>query len=212
MNELDLAIRLVHEFFPHTEDMEGSISESALSIQEMKRHAPLASIEQWVRSWAKNNPHHMRHLDHIGQMKNWDTTNLIYSHTVGYHRKLRLMNKPNRLIYHHVLKRFIKEQDEYANKRLDFFSLQDLQLFWRETMVIHMEDKADLGRFRYLLTKYDLDLVLYAIDCLADYRKEEGKKSMPFVFDLEKFIPEAMERLEQKKNTIKREHLEWTMN
>lgn len=212
MSALDLAIQLTKDYFHHIEDVEGSIQQSALCIQEMQKGASLESIEKWIRTWMKNHPHHIRHLEHIGQLKELDSQNLLYPHSVGYHRLLRSINQPTRMQYRPEVKSFVREKSVYENKRISRFTLQDLLVFWQKSMQIRHADKSDLGRFRYLLSKYELDIVLYAIDELAEQRKDDGKRHLPFVLDLERFIPMAMERLEEKKNSIEREKLIWNTN
>lgn len=141
------------------------------------------------------------HLQEIFQNK-IPPNNLMKADLFYYHQELRQVPPAPKLVrgedgyFHRIEEPFYLEM----KKR---FTMEELLAYWYKKTGIAPNDnvrKQDEGKFKYLLQFYDLDELLFSIDTQRHVRDEKHMAPIRNIFDLEKYMDDAKQYIDRKKN------------
>lgn len=126
--------------------------------------------------------------------------NLLKSDRFYWHNALRIMPGPTKVYFDLNTGEITREREEWFLEMRASFTLDDLLDYYLAQFQLsrgQINENRYRGTFRYLLSLYDIDLLLFMVDCCAHDRldRDEGPPTDPIVIsDYEWQGREAMNR------------------
>jgi hypothetical protein len=187
---------------------EGRIGSALSAIPELVAKGwTLDGIKNEVDLFAQQYPEAVRNIYHIGEIMNQKQppNNLMERDVFYYHNKLRITSPPVR-VRQNEAGEMVRESSPFFLEMKSNFTLNDLLNYWYQQMNITPSDhmiKQDEGKFKYILTNYTLDEVLFSIDAARSIRKDRQLRPLRNAFELDKYIEDARELIKGKENVHK---------
>lgn len=212
---IELAVYAVKKIIQAHTNLENRITRSVMSIQRLlEQNWTLQSIRLELDRMAALYPDQVKKAYDIDGLlaKKEQAMNLIQSGQLYFHRLLRVSSAPVRIIQEKsgTMKRI---STPYVLQIKRKFTMDELIHFFYESCCIAGNDhirKQDEGKFKYLLSVYELDELLFAIDASVAIRHEQQQMPVKNAFDLEQYIEDAKRMIAYKRNLFVQEQLQWT--
>lgn len=208
MTKEELATYFVYQITQAKVGIDGRIKSALQCIDKLTEDGwELSEIKYELDQFAQTYPDIVRNIYHMEEImgRKEAPNNLIEKDVFYYHNALRDVSGPTR-----ILKgedgRLIRMSEPFYLEIKKRFTLKDLLNYWYTTMNITPTEhivRQDEGKFRYLLSNYTLDEILFAIDVSKSIRKEQQLRPLRNAFELDKYIEQAREMLQQKINVHK---------
>jgi hypothetical protein len=205
----ELAYYFVHHITQAKVGVEARIRSALASIPKLlERGWTLQEIKQELDQFAYDYPQLVTNVYHIDEImsKKEPPNNLIEPDVFYYHNALREVSPPTRIIKDPVTGQFIRQSQPFYLEIKKRFTMQDLLNYWYTQMEITPNEhmiRQDEGKFKYILSNYTLDEVLFAIDAAKTIRKERQLRPLRNAFELDKYIEDAREFIRAKENVHK---------
>jgi hypothetical protein len=209
-----LAHYFVTQITQKTVNIQGRIERALGAIDKLlEKGWTVEEIKNELDLFAKMYPQVVKNIYHLEEIigNKQPPGNLMEPDVFYYHNALRVTSAPTQLKYNPELKRYERIEPEFFLEMKKCFTMKDLLQYWYKSNGMTPTEhniKQDTGRFEYLLGLYDLDEILFMIDIAQATRKDNQQKPLRNVFELEKFIEEAREAIQLKKNAHRLEGID----
>ncbi|WP_067923602.1 hypothetical protein [Alicyclobacillus shizuokensis] len=210
MNREELAQYFVYELVQPSGNAERRVSTAILALERLEELGwTLEEIKQELDTFAKSYPQIIRNVYHLEEIfgQKEPPGNLMEPDVFYYHNELREVPPPTRIVKDPVTGQFIRTDSEFYLEMKRRFTMNDLLAYWyRSNGTVDPKEhtrRQDEARFRYLLGIYNLDEILFAIDCAKSLREERQQSPLRNVFELERYIEDARQMLLEKINVHK---------
>jgi len=193
-------------------NQETKIAKACIAIERLMNDGwTLHDIEDEILKFAKDYPAVVTKIYHLEEIfvNKQPPQNLMQRDVFYYHNLLREVPPPVRIRRDPETGEYIRESAPFFLEMKRRFTMQDLLDYWYRTNYITPNDhmrKQDEGKFRYLLSIYSLDEILFAIDAAKVQRNESELPPLRNAFDLEKYMDGelgAREFIKRKENAHK---------
>jgi hypothetical protein len=127
--------------------------------------------------------------------------NLIDPDMFYYHNALREVPPPVTIKF--IDGKPVRNESTFYLEMKKRFTMQDLLNYWYQHNSVKPNTgmlKQDEGKFKYILGFYTVDEILFAIDVSKAIRSDKQLLPLRNIFDLERYMDEARNFMEGKKN------------
>lgn len=202
----ELAYYFVHTITQAKVGIKGRINSAITSIQQLLEDGwTLDEIKYELDEFAKMYPQIVVNIYHIEEIMGQKVApnNLIEPDVFYYHNILRNVSGPTRIKRDPETGKLIRYSEPFYLEIKKRFTLKDLLDYWYKQMEIIPNEhivRQDEGKFKYLLSNYTLDEILFAIDVAKAIRREMQLRPLRNAFELDKYIEEARALIKEKEN------------
>lgn len=205
----ELASYFVYQITRSTIGVEARISSAIASTQRLLEQGwQLEEIKNELEQFAQDYPQVVINIYHMEEImsKKEPPNNLMEADVFYYHNILRNVSAPIKIIKDKETGELIRQSEPFYLEMKKRFTLKELLDYWYHQMNITPNDhmlRQDEGKFKYLLTSYTLDEILFTIDVSKTIRKERQLKPLRNAFELDKYIEDARDFIKGKENVHK---------
>jgi len=202
----ELAHYFVYEITKARIGIEGRLQSAYHAITKLlEKGWTLQEIKEELDQFARDYPQIILNVYHVEEImaKKEPPNNLLQADIFYYHNILREVSPPVKIAKDPKTGQLIRQSHPFFLEMKRRFTMKDLLNYWYEQMDIAPSEhliRQDEGKFKYMLSNYTLDEILFAIDVAKTIRKEQQLRPLRNAFDLEKYIEDAREFIRAKEN------------
>ncbi len=207
----ELAAYFVNHITEATVGVEARIDNALASISALIENGwTLNDIKNELDQFKLDYPRIAINVYHIDEIMNKKEPpdNLMEPDVFYYHSELRKMSSVPVIKRDPVTKKMVRNSEPFYLEIKKRYTMKNLMDYWYKEMDIipneHMI-RQDEGKFKYILGNYTLDEVLFSIDVSKIIRKEQQIRPLRNAFELDRYIEDAREFIQKKRNTHKME-------
>lgn len=208
-NTQELANYFVYRITQSAVGVEARINSALTSIAKLvDKGWSLYEIKVELDQFAQDYPQIVTNIYHLEEImgKKEQPNNLMERDVFYYHSELRQMSSPPKIVRDPETDKMVRISQPFYLEIKSRYTMQELMNYWYDQMSITPNDhmlRQDEGKFKYILENYTLDEVLFCIDVSKIIRFERQLRPLRNAFELEKYIEDAREFIQNKENIHK---------
>ncbi len=205
----ELATYFVNQITEATIGIEARVNSALASIPALiDRGWTLEEIKKELDQFKLDYPKIATNVYHIDEIMNKKEPpdNIMEPDVFYYHSELRRMSSVPVIKRDPVTEKMVRFSEPFYLEMKNRYTMKDLMAYWYKEMGIEPNEhmiRQDEGKFKYILGNYTLDEVLFSIDVSKIIRKEQQIRPLRNAFELDRYMEDAREFIQKKKNTHK---------